>query len=494
MIVKGLRVASDAEAELQQAQMNKAVAGSRPSSSRAVGVLVHRLQVRAGLRPLRRGRPDRLDWCPEPVFVQLKEKFAMSDDRTSASEPVDTETLLRRVIEIIGGTRTLPLSSSVKLDNKEEVLELLEEAMARLPEEIRQARWMMKEREEYLAQDAAGGRGHPRSRPDAGRAHGAAHRDRPRGPATPPAGSSRTAEDEARRLRLEAEDYCDQKLAAFEIVLDRTLKTVHAGREKLSVTPPPTVNGPDAGIAGVDLTDDTLAGEDAFFDQDRGSPSGPGLPVRWFRRPGPSAPRDRLFKMPANPFLVPITSLRRTPGARREEHRHGVLPPAELDSASLGQRGHRHGCARGIGDRGRRRPRGGRRRDRRRRRGAGTVARGVPAVPAPGGRRPGRRRPGAVPPPPIRGGRRGRGDLPAGQRPPRPRPFTRDAVLLELPLAPLCRPDCAGLCPTCGADLNEGPCACPPAEGDPRWAALDALRSSGSGGTGPGGAGDVWGN
>jgi uncharacterized protein len=36
----------------------------------------------------------------------------------------------------------------------------------------------------------------------------------------------------------------------------------------------------------------------------------------------------------------------------------------------------------------------------------------------------------------------------------------RDALLLEVPMAPRCREDCAGLCPRCGADRNEGPCAC----------------------------------
>jgi uncharacterized protein len=55
-------------------------------------------------------------------------------------------------------------------------------------------------------------------------------------------------------------------------------------------------------------------------------------------------------------------------------------------------------------------------------------------------------------------------------------PLAREAVVLTLPLAPLCRPDCAGLCVTCGADLNAGPCGCPPGDVDPRWAALDALR------------------
>lgn len=57
-------------------------------------------------------------------------------------------------------------------------------------------------------------------------------------------------------------------------------------------------------------------------------------------------------------------------------------------------------------------------------------------------------------------------------------PLARDAVLLSLPLAPLCRDDCAGLCPTCGADLADGDCGCAPAAGDPRWAGLDVLRSS----------------
>ena len=54
-------------------------------------------------------------------------------------------------------------------------------------------------------------------------------------------------------------------------------------------------------------------------------------------------------------------------------------------------------------------------------------------------------------------------------------PLVRDAMLLELPLAPLCREDCAGLCPVCGTDRNESACACEPAP-DPRWATLDALR------------------
>lgn len=42
-------------------------------------------------------------------------------------------------------------------------------------------------------------------------------------------------------------------------------------------------------------------------------------------------------------------------------------------------------------------------------------------------------------------------------------PLIRAALLLEFPLVPLCGDDCLGLCPTCGANLNDGPCGCEPA-------------------------------
>lgn len=47
-----------------------------------------------------------------------------------------------------------------------------------------------------------------------------------------------------------------------------------------------------------------------------------------------------------------------------------------------------------------------------------------------------------------------------------------EAVILDAPMSYLCREDCAGLCPNCGADLNDGPCSCPK-ESDERF---DALR------------------
>jgi uncharacterized protein len=56
-------------------------------------------------------------------------------------------------------------------------------------------------------------------------------------------------------------------------------------------------------------------------------------------------------------------------------------------------------------------------------------------------------------------------------------PLAQEVLMLELPLAPLCREACRGLCPTCGADLNDGSCSCPAAVRDPRWAALDGFRT-----------------
>jgi uncharacterized protein len=56
-------------------------------------------------------------------------------------------------------------------------------------------------------------------------------------------------------------------------------------------------------------------------------------------------------------------------------------------------------------------------------------------------------------------------------------PMVRDAVVLALPWTPLCRPDCAGLCPNCGQRLDDLPADHAHSEFDPRWAALAALRT-----------------
>lgn len=53
--------------------------------------------------------------------------------------------------------------------------------------------------------------------------------------------------------------------------------------------------------------------------------------------------------------------------------------------------------------------------------------------------------------------------------------LTEEELMLELPSKTLCREDCAGLCPKCGKNLNEGKCSCPEHEGDPRLQILKSL-------------------
>lgn len=55
------------------------------------------------------------------------------------------------------------------------------------------------------------------------------------------------------------------------------------------------------------------------------------------------------------------------------------------------------------------------------------------------------------------------------------RPIVIEQIHLGIPMKPLCREDCKGLCGQCGGDLNEGPCGCAPA-GDARLAKLALLR------------------
>jgi len=54
----------------------------------------------------------------------------------------------------------------------------------------------------------------------------------------------------------------------------------------------------------------------------------------------------------------------------------------------------------------------------------------------------------------------------------------KERIWLSIPMKPLCKEDCKGLCPTCGKDLNEGECDCPKEAIDPRFAVLKDLKLS----------------
>jgi len=133
----------------------------------------------------------------------------------------DFEEVLLEIREMIETARMMPMSASV-LVNRDEALSLLEDAVETLPEELRRARWLLKEREEFLAQ----------AKKDADdivdSARVQAERMVERTDIVREA--RRTAEQvmtdaeaEARRLRHEVEDYMDARLGAFEALLGRTL-------------------------------------------------------------------------------------------------------------------------------------------------------------------------------------------------------------------------------------------------------------------------------
>jgi uncharacterized protein len=62
-------------------------------------------------------------------------------------------------------------------------------------------------------------------------------------------------------------------------------------------------------------------------------------------------------------------------------------------------------------------------------------------------------------------------------------PILIEQLQLNIPMKPLCRPDCKGLCPVCGVDRNTGVCACEEKGGDPRWAALATFKDRLPGGS-----------
>ena len=152
-------------------------------------------------------------------------------DQPVGTPPAGVAEVVSELRYIIESARPLPLSASSTI-NKEEVLSVIDEIQATLPEELRSARWLLKEREEFRAKMRR--EGDEIVALARNRAEQMVQRTQ-----VVKAAEARArmvieaAEAEARRLRLEAEDYCDQKLGSFENVLQRTLQQVGAGRSKL---------------------------------------------------------------------------------------------------------------------------------------------------------------------------------------------------------------------------------------------------------------------
>lgn len=200
---------------------------------------------------------DRYDDYDDDSYDEIDDDYP--DPKEQEGYVGDAETWLRRAIDMVANAPRIPLSSSPRIDG-DELLELLDRALASMPQELRQARWMLKERQEFVNKT----RREANEMLDEARAQAERMVQRTEVVRAAEARARHvidTAESDARRLKLETEDFLDQRLASFEILLDKLGRTVAAGRQKLSI-----------GSGGEHLHDAHDSEEDptkGFFDQDR---------------------------------------------------------------------------------------------------------------------------------------------------------------------------------------------------------------------------------
>lgn len=204
--------------------------------------------------------------------------YEPNDDVPGANQAPQVTALLQQLRSVIEAARPVPLSASSMI-NKEEILEIIDQVGRHMPEELRSARWLLKEREEFLTK--VQGEGDDLLNQARAQAEQMVQRTE-----VVKAADQRArqivehADSEARRMRREAEDYCDQKLASFEAALDKTRAVVSAGRAKLRGNPLDALASKET-APPQDLqqrrtvTTDTQAhsqippeAEDRFFDQD----------------------------------------------------------------------------------------------------------------------------------------------------------------------------------------------------------------------------------
>ena len=180
----------------------------------------------------------------------------LEEDDAAPAEEVGIESLLHQLLDLMAAAKSMPLSSSVMV-SREEVISLVQAALDSLPEELRQARWLLREREEFMAERTR----EAEALMDEVRAQAEHMVQRTEIVRQANSVAQRILDDaneEARTLRHQAEDFVDQKLAGMEIVLDRLTRTVQAGRARLAA---PLVEPAAEDSAGPE--------EDGFFDQDQ---------------------------------------------------------------------------------------------------------------------------------------------------------------------------------------------------------------------------------
>jgi cell division septum initiation protein DivIVA len=145
---------------------------------------------------------------------------------------MDVLVLIDKLDDLVHNAKPMPLTDQVRVD-KEEIYDILDQMRATIPEEIKQARWIVKERQEMLAE----------AKREAERIVSEA-RDRQNRMISEEEvtkQAERAAEDiieeahgREREIRLGAEDYADDMLNTLEVNLSRMLAAVQRGRDRLA--------------------------------------------------------------------------------------------------------------------------------------------------------------------------------------------------------------------------------------------------------------------
>ena len=194
----------------------------------------------------------------EPVAEASDPPEPPAERKRAAARTIPVDDLLRKATRLVEQGRPMPLSSSV-IVSRDDLLEVLAEARQELPEEMRAARWLLKERDDMRARMLREGE----EIVAAARARAERMVQRSEVVKAAELQARRTvgeANGKALRMKLETEDWCDQRLAAFEALLHKTLNAVTTGRQRLQDTRlprPAPATQPTAPI-------------DRIFDQDTG--------------------------------------------------------------------------------------------------------------------------------------------------------------------------------------------------------------------------------
>ncbi len=145
--------------------------------------------------------------------------------------PMDVLVLIDKLDDLVHNAKAVPLTDQVRID-REEIYDILDQMRATIPEEIKQARWIVKERQEMLAE--------AKREVDRLLAEAREQAVREASQTEIVKIAERQADeivDDARRgareMKLEMEDWADNQLASLEVNLERFLTAVRRGRERL---------------------------------------------------------------------------------------------------------------------------------------------------------------------------------------------------------------------------------------------------------------------